>query len=96
MLRADCEGSLASEGDRAATYHQVLPRIVAKGVAAKRSLNKSTALNISSEHISKYCCKRCGHAFFKHKESTEWRLLNRAKTQKGCTEPGRDCREAIE
>ena len=40
-----------------------------------------------------YCCNRCGHMFFYHRESFEWRLLNprRRLNVTGCAKPGCTC-----
>lgn len=46
--------------------------------------------------ISEYLCRKCRHAFYMHRESTEWQRLNprRKNSLTGCARDGCDCTAA--
>jgi hypothetical protein len=46
--------------------------------------------------VSQYVCRTCRHAFYMHRESNEWQMLNprRKKNLTGCTREGCGCKAA--
>lgn len=57
---------------------------------------------MARDEIEPYVCKneKCKHAYYHHRESTEWQMLNgdRKKPWRplpGCTVPGCPCEKAL-